>query len=459
MSYTRNRTSILSIPVELLQDIAQLASSRPVLRLVCRQFHDAITPQMFSSVRLSCPEESFNTFLEVLELLAAARRSPRIVGHKPKKPPASYEHSQSIKKWLPLAISNFKLATTVTWNITEGSSDDWSRDCVIAGIARMPSLSAFKLTIIRQDGISMQLDSLPPLQLFSICVTHIGEIHGIPELIAKSSSQLRQLELNCGTSCFNEYSIFLSSVLPIASALHITHLTMEVFNLKLQKTIVPHLRSLKSICLKKDSGLLVGRGRISSEGDLVGESAAPEDIWNLLKQENIFLQEITLDNPTESFICYFKSYTGLESLTISPRSSGVQSNALADDFYLHAICMHIDSLRKLDIAPSHDGKWGFGAHNKQALSKLVQLRYLSIPIIPDRYSMATNYNPGHPVCLIMQTASLLPRICHLNIRHPRQSMHPNTQQIDMHITYMGPLDPSKYIFTPSATCKKRSTLV
>ncbi|KAF8983489.1 hypothetical protein BDQ17DRAFT_1377946 [Cyathus striatus] len=283
MSQPGKRTSILSFPVELLQNIIQLASSRKALRLVCRQFHDVVTPQVFSSVYVSYSRRNLNEFLEVLELLAVrpptfmANAKSLIIGNLKPYPytvgdhltakesrrqnilkqryelevlDPYYTHLQSIKEWLPLAISNFKQVTTVKWTIDDGQLDDWSSDCAIAGIARMPSLTAFELTALQDSyGIYIKLDSLPPLQILSITVRRTtminGAIQGIPELIAKSSIQLRQLRIEC-LSCHNQYNPSLNSFLPNSSPLHITHLNLRGFNLKLNKTVVPHLRSLES---------------------------------------------------------------------------------------------------------------------------------------------------------------------------------------------------------------------
>ncbi|KAF8983490.1 hypothetical protein BDQ17DRAFT_1261288, partial [Cyathus striatus] len=122
------------------------------------------------------------------------------------------------------------------------------------------------------------------------------------------------------------------------------------------------------------------------------------NIWNMLKHEKIHLQEIILHEPTESFMGYLKSYSGLKFLTIYSGFPGIESDMLALDFYLHALCMHTNSLEKLNISLSYDGKWCFSAHNMQILSELIHLRYLLITIIPDGDPLtAKKYDPAHLV--------------------------------------------------------------
>ncbi|KAF8994172.1 hypothetical protein BDQ17DRAFT_1367266 [Cyathus striatus] len=294
MSQPSKHTSILSFPVELLQNITQLSLSCQALRLVCREFHDVVTPQIFSSVYFLYGRRNLNDFLEVLELLAVrqptfmANAKSLTIGNLKPYPytidddgtweecqrqykgkqryklevlDPYYAHSQSIEEWLPLAISNFKQVTTVKWTINDRKLDDWSRDCAIAGIAGMPSLTrdcsltAFELMTRQYNyGFYIRLDSLPPLQTLSISVgpsTLIDEaIQGIPELIAKSSLYARQAS---HWSRHNQYTPSLNSFLPNSSPLRITHLNLGGFDLKLNKTVIPHLRSLESICLMESA--------------------------------------------------------------------------------------------------------------------------------------------------------------------------------------------------------------
>ncbi|KAF8994188.1 hypothetical protein BDQ17DRAFT_1200954, partial [Cyathus striatus] len=93
------------------------------------------------------------------------------------------------------------------------------------------------------------------------------------------------------------------------------------------------------------------------------------NIWNALKHEKIHLREITIDEPTEAFIQYLSSYTGLRSLVITPtvRITERQSDLIAVEFYTHAICAHASSLEKLEVLPAYEGRWCFGEHNIQTL--------------------------------------------------------------------------------------------
>ncbi|KAF8987186.1 hypothetical protein BDQ17DRAFT_1486665, partial [Cyathus striatus] len=163
--------------------------------------------------------------------------------------------SQRIKKLLPRAIAAFKKATTVRWVIENYATSEWTRDWVISGIAQMPSLTTL--------GLTLEGETVTPIH-----------IHSIPQ-------------------------------------------------------------SLESFWIVDDSGINVLQdGRIEGIPEVIAKSSGDlhiiqylpvdqkpdltlvDDIWKGLKRERILLTNISLEEPTETFIQYLKSYSGLNSRTI-----------------------------------------------------------------------------------------------------------------------------------------------
>ncbi|KAF8985937.1 hypothetical protein BDQ17DRAFT_1376401 [Cyathus striatus] len=529
MSYSAQSTSILSFPVEILQDIAQLTISLPNLRLVCTRFNDIVTPQIFSRVLIRFWSGKQDKFLEALEALAIGEhpavlhaKSLTIQGLIPDpEPPLNkhpiflsdekevedyklqykrqtldpyYAHSQSIKEWLPRAIGRLKQVSTVTWFINN-RSDEWTRDCVISGISQMPSFTKLILNTMLGSEIPIRLHSLPPVQTLAIhgiynMISPNGPIQGIPELIARSSSRLLRIEIKSWNHGGQEKAtLALSEFLHDEPPLHITHLTLEGFMVQLSSTAIPHLHSLESLYVKDYSTYRSHQLQRPTSGqeDLLSGSESVDlgDIWSVLMNAKIYLREIILDDPTESCIQYLRAYAGLKSLSFTgvTGTTEEQSEKLALEFYSDTICGHADSLEKLEVSPVYEGKWCFGEHNIQALSKLFNLRHLSMSIVADstrivkwpasdmndvyNYLHGTktidepqtgSYDPLHPVCLLMKTACLLPKLGLLSIRNaslvsnrndgaPKYHAVDPIMQIETHISSFGPLDPLKYRFT------------
>ncbi|KAF8994187.1 hypothetical protein BDQ17DRAFT_1431213 [Cyathus striatus] len=396
-----------------------------------------------------------------------------------------YARSQSIKEWLPLAMSRLSKVNTFIWHINHLRSDDWSRDCVISGITQMPSLTALELNVDLRNRDAIQLHSLPPVQVLSIGAAHQnsisrnGSIQGLRELIAKSSRQLRQLTIKSSHPIQVERSTpLLCYLLQDTSHLHLKHLSLDVSSLILSSAIVDRLRSLESLSIK-NAFRHTWWSPSSSEEDLHSQVSSDRDVWHMLMVGRIHLQEITIDESTESFVAYLGSYIGLKVLVITGAmyNTQAQSDVHAIEFYRNALFTHANTLEKLVISPTYEGKWCFGEHCMRVLSSLVNLRLLTISIVVDSAQILfedsysdngspttttrnNHYDPSHPVCLLMQTGSTLPKLNMLSIRgaslsanrevecgngrvsHP---IYPDTQ-IDIHVTSNGPLHPSEYKF-------------
>ncbi|KAF8994193.1 hypothetical protein BDQ17DRAFT_1367289 [Cyathus striatus] len=478
-------TSILSFPVELLHDITKQTSSLPTLRLVCKRFNDVVAPQMFSSAFICLKDEALDDFLQLLESLAVGNHpavlhaksltirdvvpsqepKPRY-GQQPNKKEVEkdklqhksrvldpyYSNSDLIKDRLSRAISRLQWVTTVTWYIDYRKSDKWSRNCVISGIAQMPSL------ILRNTHKNSN--------------TPISWIQGVKQILSNSSDQLIRLAIKSKNPKDLD-TPYLRSLLQDASSMHLTHLDLEGFAIQLSNAVIPHLRSLQSLHLKQ---IYKHTGHFPSQ---TGTSSSARDIWTILKREKIYIREINLDEPTEYFVEYLRSYAGLKSLTIRGAlgTDEAQSNHIALDFYRCALCNHAKSLEILEILPYYEGKWCFGEHVNQILSKLINLKQLTVAVVGvstetvpkynfGNYSKKPNvvtectYDPLHPVCMLMQAASLLPKLDVLSIYGADLAANRRIwcgngkishaiamfKQIDTHVTMIGPLDPFKYVF-------------
>ncbi|KAF9002700.1 hypothetical protein BDQ17DRAFT_521972 [Cyathus striatus] len=375
-------------------------------------------------------------------------RSRELSLHRPPRKDSVFQlfsqYRRKVKKLLSVAISTFKNATSVTWMISDNSLD-WSRDCVISGISFMPSLKT-------NHGLGVCLQTLPSLNVQFFEGSTYAEIQGIPELIEKSSGLLRGLEFHSNSGHLSLEHL-LSSV---STPLHIEHLMLSGFFASRYSGIVSHFQSLVSLSLKT----------------YVDESLnEANSFWDALKCEKIYLKEISLNQPSDGFIQYLKSYAGLKSLSML-YSEGFYgySDITALLFYTGALSSHCNTLEKLSILPFDDGGWCFGDLVIQCLEQLHELAYLNISITDNPVSyyciFDRNYrihgtvdNKTYPVKQLIETVSILPRLQVLSIHRTYghfcgmdmckaedERTIPMQKDIDMQVTTYGPLNPAQYRF-------------
>jgi hypothetical protein len=374
---------------------------------------------------------------------------------------------QSISELLGRAISGFRMVAKIRWTVHYLSSHCWSRNQIIAGMSQLGSLEDLELDVNLDERTSIQIQSLPPLHSLKIKVENHSSnlsddppIQGIPELIAKSFVPLRELSLVHSFSASHEGIRVLPSINEFiidAPPLQLTHLTLDGASSEFSEDIIPHLYLLESFSFTGGSG----------------------DPWTAFGDKRIHLQHITVDDPTESFVDYLKSYSGLQTLAIKGTSDG-RSNYLAEDFYRNVLCCHQSSLQVLEITPAHEGKWYFGDHTVESLSRLSNLKQLSISVVADpmvqpppltrnssfargllrreSQNQEPRYDISHPICTLLKTASSLPSLQTLTITeflHPgiipeifREANYASRLaiQINTHVTLFGPLDRSRYRF-------------
>ncbi|KAJ7155736.1 hypothetical protein C8R46DRAFT_1041092 [Mycena filopes] len=97
----------------------------------------------------------------------------------------------------------------------------------------------------------------------------------------------------------------------------------------------------------------------------------------------IRLEELTTSGGVASgLLTYLASYSGLRRLKL--RYSGganlIESDRFADIFFETVLPQHVDSLVELSLSPGFEGRWSFGAHNVDILSRLRNLTHLEITL-------------------------------------------------------------------------------
>ncbi|KAJ6552825.1 hypothetical protein B0H19DRAFT_949973, partial [Mycena capillaripes] len=106
-------------------------------------------------------------------------------------------------------------------------------------------------------------------------------------------------------------------------------------------------------------------------------------IWNILLTEKIHLKDLTTDSVTNEFIEYVSSYSGLERLSLLHSGGNVgfaEADTLADLFFEKALPCHADTLVAFGFSAAYEGRWSFGSHNVEIISRLVCLASLETSV-------------------------------------------------------------------------------
>lgn len=159
--------------------------------------------------------------------------------------------------------------------------------------------------------------------------------------------------------------------------LKITHLTLKGLPVKLDATVLSHLRSL--ISLTTD----VTFSPPDQVSDNQGAGFSSGDVWSVLWFEKIHLQEIITDVVQSALIEYLASFSGLRRLilTETPYDMPPQvSDQLALKFYEQALQNHVHSLDALEINTNYEGKWSFASHCSSIIIKCTRLTFLKLSI-------------------------------------------------------------------------------
>jgi hypothetical protein len=221
----------------------------------------------------------------------------------------------------------------------------------------------------------LQLDRLSGLKKISLSGNcnnfHSDIIDGIAEAIAKSPD-LVSLEVKL--HIYNPEATLhdLLSKVPQGSPLRLTHLVLAGMSVRMDSLTLPHLRSL--VYLNSDFPFIDPTRRCASK--IPG-------IYAALNREKIHLNHVVVGMVDDVILDYLQSYSGLETLKVSPTtfSTAAQSDAMSYRLYNSVLPKHADSIQVLDIQPSYEGRWCYNLEDVPVvLAQCKKLRSLSIAL-------------------------------------------------------------------------------
>ena len=153
---------------------------------------------------------------------------------------------------------------------------------------------------------------------------------------------------------------------------------MKGLFVKLDATVLPHLRSLIS---------LTTQGIFSPQDQVLGNQGAgfsSGNVWSVLQLEKIHLQEIVTDDIQSALIEYLASFSGVRSLRLTQAPSYCMlpqvSDELAIKFYEWALQNHIHSLDSLKINTNYERNWAFVSHCSSIIKKFTCLTFIKLSI-------------------------------------------------------------------------------
>ncbi|KAF8128493.1 hypothetical protein K438DRAFT_1984485 [Mycena galopus ATCC 62051] len=343
--------SILNLSLELLQEITdRIPADHGQLRVVCWTLNHAVARSFFSSVLLDVHSSRLEAGLSYLEALATGAT-----------PWSEFARNLTIKR----------LSPSLVVDPNEGHEEDQYQlqlaEARLENVLRsLPQLD-FRLTT-DESGFASNFDcSFERLtNLRTLTVTSSNEIYlaGVCRSLqnaVRNSPDLSFLHLGTDHAWGIPSRLSFADLFPdLAEPLRLTGLRMDRYNLRLDHSTIPHLRSLKSLQLFR---------------------VYPE-IWDSLRQESIHLIEIHTDTIEESLLEYLSSYSGLEHLIIACAGgkSEVEANRRANEFFTNALPHHTRSLVALGCRGHWEGRWSFGMHNAGVLAQLQNLTSLCMNV-------------------------------------------------------------------------------
>jgi len=272
------------------------------------------------------------------------------------------------------------------------SDPEWTRIVIMDSLATLPYLEELQVLLGGGSTSTLRLEQLTNLR--KITVTGITDdyrsevVPGLRTLISNSSS-LSHLHVD-NSSYRAEYDTstlhdLLDGECP-NTLLNLTHLNVRGLCILLDARTIPHLRSLESLNLcnvvdtRHDD--LSHLDNLTSREELVERTAnfcsSLNDIWDVLREEGVFLKDIVVDKVTGALVNYLDAYSGLRSLTLAGATSA--SNKLAERFYNDVLPRHVQTLVFLEIIPQDEGKWCFGKHNMDTFLQCTRLSTLKVAI-------------------------------------------------------------------------------
>ena len=268
------------------------------------------------------------------------------------------------------------------------SDPEWAIFQVFDALGSLPFLKDLYLHCWSVLDPSLQLRRLPHLENLTFIHapwrgTDRSAILPIARLIGWSQPKLTTLTIihvprdNDQTHAPN-VNDYLSETSKSSVFLNITHLSLKELSVKLDATVLPHLRSLISLTTERI---------LSPQDQVSGNQSAgfsSENIWSVLRLEKIHLQEIVTDDVQLALIEYLASFSGLRRLKLTEAPSYCTppqvSDELASKFYERALQDHIHSLDSLEINTNYEGNWSFANHCSSIIKKCTRLTLLKLSI-------------------------------------------------------------------------------
>jgi len=270
------------------------------------------------------------------------------------------------------------------------SDPEWAVLQVFDALASLPFLNDLYLHCWSAPDPSLQLRWLPHLENLTLtCASWLGDYHNhstiipIAKLIGWSQPKLTTLSIIADHRHINDQNApnlndFLSETSKSSMFLNVTHLSLKGLFVKLDATLLPHLRSLISLTTE---GIFSPRDQVSGNQ---GAGISPGSVWSVLRSEKIHLQEIFTDDVQPALIEYLTSFSGVRRLRLIRASSyctlPLVSDQLAIKFYERALQNHVHSLDSLEIDAYYEGCWCFANHCSGIIKKCTRLTFLELPI-------------------------------------------------------------------------------
>lgn len=283
-------TGFLSLPTELLQEVA-VETTGKTLRLVCKQVNFALEPQILSRIRLSSidlpsqlenlataepkptPISKYATQLNICASLYPSWHESRIL---------TSEEEAKIKSFLVPAVGSLTGVRKVSW-FTYDSDPEWAILQVFDALASLPFLKDLYLRYRAILDPFFQLRRLPHLENLTLIRTSRlyndpSAIIPVAKLIGWSQPKLTTLTIihdphDRSAPNLNDY---LSET---SMFLNITHFSLKGLSLKLDATVLPHLRSLISLTTE---GIFSPQDQVSGNQ---GAGFSSGNIWSVLRIE------------------------------------------------------------------------------------------------------------------------------------------------------------------------------
>jgi len=282
--------------------------------------------------------------------------------------------------------------------------DGGGTQAVVAdAIVALPNLRHFTLDTTRYDA-PLPLLRLPPLISLNIngsnvaCdeVTRLGQVS---ECIARSPhlsslTLVRDYHSRPGLATSFHY-VLKNTNDSKCPPLNLTTLTLSGFYVRLDDTILPHLRNLRSLTI---AGFM-DPSHITLDSDVIDDENLPTvdnaqyaapfpDLWKALKTVGVELSHLDVQHMSNALVEYIDSYSGLQALKIyiPDYSHDVKSPGAdeADAFWDALGKRHGGTLRHLDVNSGCEGEFCFSRSRVAAVKQCKHLVSLSVPIVTSK---------------------------------------------------------------------------